>query len=178
MGKTRKLLLPGHGKENFMPLIVSIVQREYRKSPVLDYDDAMNSAVVGLMQASKRFRRNGGASLKTFAYRRIQGAVRDAEGKQILFENRHELVDVQELNDRVVVGGLENRVARRELIRKVRKAIKRLCSDEEQVCVLDYYLEERPDTDIAAELGKTPQMVKATRARVLDRIRCIFAGAE
>jgi RNA polymerase sigma factor (sigma-70 family) len=44
----------------------------------MDFEDLMQEGALGLLEASRRFRPDTGASLRTFAHHRMAGAMRDA----------------------------------------------------------------------------------------------------
>lgn len=62
----------------YMPYAASIASRVYQSlSRVVEYEEVLSSARLGLLEASKRFNTNAGVDFKTFAYYRIKGAIYD-----------------------------------------------------------------------------------------------------
>ncbi len=57
--------------------VTSELLKRFNLHPVIRPDDAIGYARVGLMEAARRFRPEGGASFATFSYSRIRGAVMD-----------------------------------------------------------------------------------------------------
>ena len=54
----------------------------HRRLPThVDYEELVSSGMLGLIEARERWRPDGGASFRTFAYYRVRGAVRDAVRK-------------------------------------------------------------------------------------------------
>lgn len=71
--KRRDELIAGH-----MPYAASIASRVYQSiSTVVEYDEVLCSARLGLLEAAKRFDESAGVDFKTFAYYRIKGAIYD-----------------------------------------------------------------------------------------------------
>lgn len=61
-----------------MPYAASIASRVYQSiSSVVEYDEVLCSARLGLLEAAKRFDTAMGVDFKTFAYYRIKGAIYD-----------------------------------------------------------------------------------------------------
>ena len=61
-----------------MPYAASIASRVYQSlSTVVEYDEVLCSARLGLLEASKRYDEAMGVDFKTFAYYRIKGAIYD-----------------------------------------------------------------------------------------------------
>ena len=62
----------------YMPYAASIASRVYQSlSKVVEYDEVLSSARLGLLEASKRYNKGMGVDFKTFAYYRIKGAIYD-----------------------------------------------------------------------------------------------------
>ena len=57
-----------------------IANRTFDRNDV-DFDDLVSEGMLGLVQASRRFKAHGAASFSTFAYYRIRGAMLDANRK-------------------------------------------------------------------------------------------------
>lgn len=61
-----------------MPYAASIASRVYKSiSNVVEFDEVLCSARLGLLEAAKRFDESHGVDFKTFAYYRIKGAIYD-----------------------------------------------------------------------------------------------------
>jgi len=61
-----------------MPYAASIASRVYQSlSTVVEYDEVLCSARLGLLEAAKRYDEAVGVDFKTFAYYRIKGAIYD-----------------------------------------------------------------------------------------------------
>lgn len=61
-----------------MPYAASIASRVYQSlSSVVEYDEVLCSARLGLLEAAKRYDEGMGVDFKTFAYYRIKGAIYD-----------------------------------------------------------------------------------------------------
>lgn len=61
-----------------MPYAASIASRVYQSlSSVVEYDEVLCSARLGLLEASKRYDAAMGVDFKTFAYYRVKGAIYD-----------------------------------------------------------------------------------------------------
>lgn len=61
-----------------MSYAASIASRVYQSlSRVVEYDEVLSSARLGLLEAAKRYNEKAGVDFKTFAYYRIKGAVYD-----------------------------------------------------------------------------------------------------
>src|SRR3989338_2455710 len=71
--KVRDELIAQH-----MPYAASIASRVYQSlSTVVEYDEVLCSARLGLLEAAKRYDEAVGVDFKTFAYYRIKGAIYD-----------------------------------------------------------------------------------------------------
>lgn len=61
-----------------MPYAASIASRVYQSlSRVVEYEEVLSSARLGLLEAAKRYNEKAGVDFKTFAYYRIKGAIYD-----------------------------------------------------------------------------------------------------
>ena len=61
-----------------MPYAQSIASRVYQSlSSVVEYEEVLASARLGLLEAARRFRDDLGVDFKTFAYYRVKGAIYD-----------------------------------------------------------------------------------------------------
>ncbi|MDO8494797.1 MAG: sigma-70 family RNA polymerase sigma factor, partial [Deltaproteobacteria bacterium] len=61
-----------------MPYAQSIASRVYQSlSSVVEFDEVVSSARLGLLEAAKRYKDDMGVDFKTFAYYRIKGAIYD-----------------------------------------------------------------------------------------------------
>ncbi len=61
-----------------MPYAASIASRVYQSlSSVVEYDEVLCSARLGLLEAAKRYNNGMGVDFKTFAYYRVKGAIYD-----------------------------------------------------------------------------------------------------
>lgn len=71
--KTRDQLITEH-----MPYAASIASRVYQSlSRVVEFDEVLSSARMGLLEAANRYNEKAGVDFKTFAYYRIKGAIYD-----------------------------------------------------------------------------------------------------
>ncbi|MDO8526545.1 MAG: sigma-70 family RNA polymerase sigma factor [Deltaproteobacteria bacterium] len=62
----------------YMPYAASIASRVYQSlSTVVEYDEVLCSARLGLLEAAKRYDEKMGVDFKTFAYYRVKGAIYD-----------------------------------------------------------------------------------------------------
>lgn len=62
----------------YMPYAASIASRVYQTlSTVVEYDEVLCSARLGLLEAAKRYDESMGVDFKTFAYYRVKGAIYD-----------------------------------------------------------------------------------------------------
>ena len=62
----------------YMPFAASIASRVYQGlSSVVEYEEVVCNARLGLLEAAKRFDEKQGVDFKTFAYYRIKGAIYD-----------------------------------------------------------------------------------------------------
>lgn len=61
-----------------MPYAASIASRVYQSlSKIVEYDEVLATARLGLLEAAKRYNQGAGVDFKTFAYYRIKGAIYD-----------------------------------------------------------------------------------------------------
>ncbi|SNR76361.1 sigma-70 family RNA polymerase sigma factor [Desulfurobacterium atlanticum] len=72
-GKSRKELVVEH-----LPLVKKVANKIYRRIPegIIDFDDLVNTGVIGLMKAIDNFD-NSKANFSTYAYIRIRGEILD-----------------------------------------------------------------------------------------------------
>lgn len=62
----------------YMPYAASIASRVYQSlSKIVEYDEVLATARLGLLEAAKRYNESAGVDFKTFAYYRIKGAIYD-----------------------------------------------------------------------------------------------------
>src|ERR1043166_143578 len=65
-----------------LPLVQFLAHRVTSRTPLVDRDDLEQEGAIGLMEAGRRFRPSQGVRFRTFASRRITGAMWDALRRQ------------------------------------------------------------------------------------------------
>lgn len=77
--------------QHYIPYAKSLARRVYRGRPhdEIQLDEYEQLAMVGLLESIDRFLPSAGAAFKTFAFTRIQGAIRN--GLERLTERQHQL---------------------------------------------------------------------------------------
>lgn len=82
-------------------LVSKIAKKLKRKLPShIEFDDLLQSGYVGLIEASKTFKQDGGASFETFACIRIKGAILDFLRKNS-WNNREAIKSLKQMGDAV-----------------------------------------------------------------------------
>jgi len=163
---------------------VARLARSYARllPPQVELADVVQAGAVGLLQAARRYDPARGASFRTFAGRRILGAMRD-HGRTMDSLTRHQrrrwqsddVVDVQ--LDWLGPGrfAAEPSPARDVFaLDRLRRFLPRL-SRRERVVVVASYGHGRFQAEIGAYLGISESRVSQLRARGLGRLRRMFA---
>lgn len=86
------------GHANLVRRIAGEVSKQIRRAA--DFEDLMQSGMVGLLEAAQRFDRRLGAQFSTYAFYRIKGAILDAvrraDGRpRALFKRRRSIADAR-----------------------------------------------------------------------------------
>jgi RNA polymerase sigma factor (sigma-70 family) len=139
--------------------------------PAIDVDDLAQAGLVGALEAARRWRPDGGAALRTFAYSRMVGAMRDAVRAAHHVDRRDvgrrglvPLLPIASAANVPAAGpSLERLLLTRELLAGLPPRLR---------CVLEqYYLKGRTLASIARTLRVNESRVCQLKTQALARLR-------
>lgn len=143
--------------EGVFPMILRIVQKRRMQSSVLDHEDLVQEGVLGLLQSHKRFDSARKVKLSTFAYRRIDGNVRDAQEREQNHLKFVSPVEDEQLNTEASSLELESDEIRMQLYDKMIFALENNLPEEQAVILIDFFFNGKPLKIIARERRISPR---------------------
>lgn len=171
--------------EAHLPLVYATARRVARRLPPrIDREDLVGVGVLGLMEADARWRPDGGASFKTFAERRIRGAMLDEMRRGAPLSRRD--LERLEAGERVRTYVGEDDLAAiavppappRDVFleARVRAAIRTL-PPRERFVVVALHWAGRVQREVGLVLGVTEGRVNQLYHRALGRLRNALTNA-
>ena len=147
--------------------------------PQLDMGDLEQDGAVGLLQAADRYRSEDGP-FAPYAYFRVRGAILDAHKRQSWHEHQPCQLHYQFLDDEIdyladPAPGPHELAAATERRRRLRRAIERLLSDDEQ-SVLEEALAGRLAAAIAADRGHSSNWARVRLRAAREKVTASLAS--
>jgi RNA polymerase sigma factor (sigma-70 family) len=168
--------------QNYMPIVVQVVQKMRRQAAanVLEYEDAVAEALLGLSQAKARFKpkHKSKATLKSYAYWRMRGALLDSSTREFVYKTRNDNVEDDHIAGLHHYDSHEDELAKRELIERVRQVMLRTLASPEYIAVVMCFIEDEPDEVIAKVIHCSATRVAQYRKTGIEKLRRAFGVRE
>lgn len=159
----------GKHKSKILPMVVSVAASEWKKSgTTVDYDEVVAEALLGLVKADAAFKLSKKVKFSTYAHIKIQGAAKDVIRREIANRKKHILVDSSAMAAVTIKNRVETVVALREQFRDLVSILNRELKPEHADLLVQFYLEEKSETDIAKALKCSAVAVSKTKRVALD----------
>lgn len=159
---------------SIMPLVKSLAKRNFRFSKVVALNDLEAEGFLALTRASQRFKAKRNVKLSTFAYRAIDGAMKDAQEKQFNHDKRvlvAEMSDLEELDSVVIDPQYENAMTQTTLYALMIGLLEEYLPEEQALILIRLYFEGLRMKQVARELAIPIAHVELFHERALMRLR-------
>lgn len=171
--------------EDCMPIVKRLARRVGRQiNDNVSRDELIAWGVTGLLEAIDRFIPGGEASLETFAYYRIQGAMLDGIGKIAPLSKRcyrsaksigdnHAIYPDKVPSDEIIDPhgrDAETLASDHELYKLLEDAISSL-SETQQYLIRQYYFEDRTFVEAGRDLGISKSWASRAHASALEKLQ-------
>lgn len=152
---------------SILPMVISVASSEWRKSgSLVDYEDVVGEALLGLMTAHKRYRKGHKTKFSTWANFKIRGAVLDLLRRERTNARKYVVSDTATL-DIPVKTTLEHRIAMRQQIRVVLDVMNRELDVNYSKILIMFYLLEVPEKEIATLFRCSEVKISKDRRKAL-----------
>ena len=138
-------------------------------APGLDFDDAVQEGLMGLLSAVQSYHAEGGASFSTYAGVCAQNAIRTAQ-KAAGRKKHTPLNQSLPLPESAASSGPEEKAIAKEQVRLVMRKARRVLSPLEKQ-VLSLLLQGFTPAEISQKLGRTPKAVENALTRLRRKLR-------
>ncbi len=156
------------------PLVTTLADKWYRRCQLVDREDLIAEGMLAYVECSKRFVASRKVKLSTFAYRRIDGAIRDLQEK---YENHSKWVNIEDpenLDAIPIENKLEENHIHRELIYRMIQAMEDKLPDEQALILIRVYFERLSLLAVSRELQAPLPLIKGLHDRALLRLKQIL----
>jgi RNA polymerase sigma factor for flagellar operon FliA len=159
--------------ERYRPLALAIAKSVHRSLPrqLVELDDLVQAAMVGLIQAAERYDPETDFSFAALARSRVRGACLDAVRAAARCRHRRRAA----AREAVSPDNPEDGAARSEAQSRVRAALVEL-PPRERAIVLRHWMAGVSLAAVAAELGVSKTRAAQIHSRALGRIRLRLAA--
>lgn len=159
----------GRNKSKILPMVVSVAASEWKKAGgYVDYDEVVAEALLGLVKADACFKKSKNAKFSTYAYIRVVGSAKDAIRREIANSKKHVLVDSQVLSNVSKQSRIETVISLREQFKTVLEVLRRELEPLHRDVLIQFYLEEKSEHEIAKQLKCSPVTVSKTKRKALQ----------
>ena len=178
---------------SLLPTVKSLAISKYQEVPdSICLDDLINAGAVGAIKAVDRYKEEVGATLKSFAYSGIKGAIIDElRGSAPFFirkgKNKGEVTilpldnlvkdndnsyssNFMSFKDMLVDDSLHETIEKREAFKLLHKAVDDLPEPYRKIIKL-YYFSEKTQKEIGKKLGKSHAWISQLRKTALMVLR-------
>lgn len=159
---------------SIIPLVKSLAKRNFRFSKVVSLADLEAEGLLALTRASHRFKAKRNVKLSTFAYRAIDGAMKDAQEKQFNHDKRvivAEMSTLEELDSVSVDPRYEDGLAQAQLYGLMIGLLEEHLPEEQALIIIRIYFEGVREKQVARELAIPRSHVDFFHQRALVRLR-------
>lgn len=179
--KSRDAIVEAH-----MPMVLRIAKRVHRRTNgQADIDELVGWGITGLLEAMDRYVEGGNATLATFAYYRVRGAMLDGIGKIAPLSRKsyrqaaaagdlHAIyaadIDPDEIVDNRANSNPEECTARNEVNEVLRAAIDKLPA-QQRTLVMDHYFGNATLQQSGRSLGISKSWASRAHASALETLR-------
>lgn len=176
--KMELVLGPKGYRKDVYPLLVKLAVRARRNFHAAELEDVISEGIVEALSESKKFSKNHGASVSTFLYRRVHGAMQDFMGRESKFREPLETDETAQdvINSVAGPNHMEEGQSNRNLFLEAIHFIETRLDDQTAVVIVRSYLEGNSDEQIAEEFGLKKKEVRAMRLAGLAQLRNFFAS--
>lgn len=150
-----------------LDLVDALARRAAQRLPRwLDLDDLVQSGRIGLLQAAERFDGRPGVKFRSFAAKRILGAIYDAHRRKNYHYELHEelVLDKHDAHDEVAMTDIAEQVQRGQVREHLNRAMVEL-TDDEQHAVISHALHDMG----FAQIGQARQRSTSWAFRQAER---------
>jgi RNA polymerase sigma factor (sigma-70 family) len=149
--------------EDLVELIARIVRRTHTQVSLEDFEGAGR---IGLVQAAKRWRPDGGLNFRSFAGRRMKGEMLELVRRRHQWENSSQPLPSSETRDPQAGRSIELVDTRKRVV----SILKELPEPERQALTL-HYIDEKPRAEVAKRMGRSHADLSALIASSLSHAR-------
>lgn len=159
----------GRNKSKILPMVISIAASEWKKAGgYVDYDEVVAEALLGLVKADARFKKGKATKFSTYAYIKVVGSAKDVIRREIANNKKHVLVDSQVFANVAQQTRVETVIALRQQFRTVLDVLQRELEPEHSRILIQFYLEEKSEHEIAEQLNCSSVTVSKTKRKALQ----------
>lgn len=171
------MILTNEAAQGILPMILQIAKKRRMQTEVVDHEDLVSEGLLALCRSAARFDPKRKVKLSTFAYRHIDGAIRDLQERQENYNKRIETVDCTVIENNVLVDpALESNGIRREQYVNMIRSLETLLPEEQALIIVRHYFEALPLKEIARELDIPISHVERYHTSALNRLRNLLEG--
>mgnify|MGYP006284253977 CR=1 FL=1 len=153
---------------SYQPLVFKLVKQQSNSDQLMM--DLIQEGTLGLISAVDKYDHKKGVKFTTFAVYHIKGRIKNFLNQGISIEsislNQMRLLERLDLNEQL----LEKLVEKKVLREKIEKIISVLPLKEKKI-IRQIYMEDKPASNVAAELDITPSYLYRLRKKAIQRIR-------
>ncbi|MCP5246066.1 MAG: sigma-70 family RNA polymerase sigma factor [Burkholderiales bacterium] len=144
------------------------------ESTILDKDDLVQEGMIGFLRLLRRYNPAGGATLQTYAFMRMRGAMQDAL-EQIKRQKRmpaHGITDIGEISD---IAGQDGRdwveqIFNRQIVELVMGNLDKLSPKQRQI--IEYvYIDGMQLNEVAVIMGRTGGAISKQHNDAIRKLR-------
>lgn len=162
----------GKHKAHILPMVVSVASHEWRKSgSLVDYQDVLAEALLGLAKADQDFKRRRGTKFSTYAHIRVRGAALDIIRREAANAKKHVLTDGTFFLKQRVEPTVEVEVALQQQYRQALDIIHRELPRAQSAVLILFYLSNRTESEIAEKLQCSAGKVNKTKQVALAEVK-------
>ena len=166
----------GNEDRNILPLVLQIVKKSFfGELGSIEYQDVVGEGLLAVSKAMSKFDAGRGIKLTTFAYRGIQGAVKDLLSREQRYGERYEPTESHKFHNIEGPNHFEARMSNRLLFLQVVSVIETKLGEREALTLIRLYLEGAELEDVAKELRTTVKRVEGLRDAALLEVRQLIA---
>lgn len=168
---------PKKYKTVILPMVVSIASKYYKVSDTsVEYEDMVSEGMLGLAKAIRHFKTKFNMQFSTYAYTRIDGAVRDILRREKVKLRNITFVDSDKLarmsaSIRDSSLTVEDRVALKQMAELVYETAARELPDDQFQVLFMHYKVQLPVSRIAELMNCSTGYVSKTKVAALNNLR-------
>lgn len=153
------------------PMILAIVKKRRAQSDVVEHDDLVSEGVLALLRSHKKFDPSRKIKLSTFAYRHIDGSIRDFQERQENYVQRVSAVEPEILDQVATENEIHEDESKRQLYPRMIKLIEEFLPDEQGLILVRHYFEGLTFKEISREMNLSIGNVEFLHTSALVKMR-------